>query len=279
VDAVKRLQLQWKEVGAVRRDQEQQLWNEFREQCDAVYQKRQQAYAEYTAGLEANKGRAVALCEEAEQVAALSGPALLEGAAKIPEWRSAFETLGEMPRTDQRGLHDRFERALSLCQATVSQQRAREKEQSFTNLLEAARRIQAYGWAVAQDGASSDHEALKQAAETFIAGVQHWPKGGAQALKEAWVKADAAAELDMAAHETALRMLCIRSEILTDQPTPPEDQALRRDYQVQRLVQRMGERSEASADELDALALEWIRVGPISAATHQSLLGRFLRCR
>ena len=279
VDAVKRLQLQWKEVGAVRRDQEQQLWNEFREQCDAVYQKRQQAYAEYTAGLEANKGRAVALCEEAEQAAALSGPALLEGAAKIPEWRSAFETLGEMPRTDQRGLHDRFERALSLCQATVSQQRAREKEQSFTNLLEAAGRIQAYGWAVTQDGASSDREALKQAAETFIASVHHWPKGGAQALKEAWVKADAAAELDMAAHETALRMLCIRSEILTDLPTPPEDQALRRDYQVQRLVQRMGERSEASADELDALALEWIRVGPISAATHQSLLGRFLRCR
>jgi hypothetical protein len=279
VDAVKRLQLLWKEVGGVPRDQEQQLWDEFREQCDAVYQKRQQAYAEYTAGLEANKARAVALCEEAEQVAALSGPALLEGAGKIPRWRAAFEALSEMPRADERVLHDRFERALNLCQAKVSQQRARETEQSFTNLLEAARHIQAYGWAVAQDAASSDRESLKQAADTFLAGVQQWPKGGAQALEEAWMKADAAADLDMAAHETALRMLCIRSEILTDLTTTPEDQALRRDYQVQRLVQRMGQRSEANADELDTLALEWVRVGPVSAATYESLLARFRRCR
>jgi hypothetical protein len=132
---------------------------------------------------------------------------------------------------------------------------------------------------VAQDVASSDREALRQAAEAFIAGVQQWPKGGAQALKEAWTRAHAAADLDAAAHETALRTLCIRSEILTDLPTPPEDQALRRDYQVQRLVQRMGQRSEAKADELDALALEWVRVGPVSAATHESLLARFLRCR
>jgi hypothetical protein len=184
-----------------------------------------------------------------------------------------------MPRADERVLHDRFERALNLCQAKVSQQRARETEQSFTNLLEAARHIQAYGWAVAQDAASSDRESLKQAADTFLAGVQQWPKGGAQALEEAWMKADAAADLDMAAHETALRMLCIRSEILTDLTTTPEDQALRRDYQVQRLVQRMGQRSEANADELDTLALEWVRVGPVSAATYESLLARFRRCR
>ena len=93
------------------------------------------------------------------------------------------------------------------------------------------------------------------------------------------MKADVATGVDAAVHETVLRTLCIRSEILTDQPTPPEDQALRRDYQVQRLVQRMGQRSEASADELDTLAFEWVRVGPVSTATHDPLLARFLRCR
>ena len=68
-------------------------------------------------------------------------------------------------------------------------------------------------------------------------------------------------------------------EILADLPTPPEDQALRRDYQVKRLVQRMGQRSDATADEADALALEWVRVGPISPGQHEALLGRFLGCR
>ena len=303
VDAVKRLQLLWKNVGAVPRDQDQPLWNEFREHCDAVHQKRQQAHAEYAASLEANKARAVALCGEAESAAGLSGPALLEAAGKIPEWRTAFETLGEMPRAEQRALHDRFERALNLCQTRLSQQRARDQERSFADLFEAARLIQAYGWAVAQDTELSERESLKQAAETFIAGVPHWPKGGAQALKDAWAKAadahgdaahgDAAGQdaagrgkaghgaagQGAAAHETALRMLCIRCEILTDLPTPPEDQALRREYQVQRLVQRMGQRGDANAEELDALALEWARVGPVPTGTHESLLARFIRCR
>jgi hypothetical protein len=279
VDAVKRLQLLWKETGAVARHQEQPLWNEFREQCDAVYQKRQQAFVDYSAALENNKRQAVALCEEAEHVAASSGPALLEGMSKITQWRAAFEALGEMPRADQRALHDRFERAVNRCQAKLAQQKALDAEQAFAGLLEAARRIQNYGYAVAQDVALEDRDALKREAEDFIAGVRQWPKGGPQALKDAWAGAHAAAGLDTTAHEKSLRLLCVRSEILTDKPTPPEDQALRREYQVQRLVQHMGQRNEANSDNLDALALEWIRVGPVSAATREELLARFLGCR
>jgi hypothetical protein len=279
VDAVKRLQLLWKDVGPAPRDQEQRLWGEFREQCDAVYQKRQQAFAEYAAGLEANKRQAVALCEEAEQLAALSGPALLEGAAKIASWRAAFEALGEMPRADQRALHDRFERAVELGRVRVAQQRARDKEQSYIHLLEAARRIHSYAWSVLQDGPSAERAALKQSAESFIAAVETWPKGAAQALDQSWAKAHAAADPDAAANEKALRLLCIRSEILIDRASPAEDQALRREYQVQRLVRRMGQGPEVDPDELDALTLEWIRVGPVAPSTHDSLLQRFLGCR
>jgi hypothetical protein len=276
-EATKRLQLEWREVGPVQREQEQRLWEEFREHCDAVFQKRQQAYVDYTASLQANKARAAALCEEAERAGALSGPALREAAGKAFEWGSAFEALGEMPRAEGRALHDRFTRALKRLETALSQQRAREKAQSYTDLLEAAGRIQSYGWAVAQNATPADREALKQAAESFIGAVPQWPKGGAEALKEAWAKADAAAGLDAAPHETALRMLCIRSEILADVPTPPEDQPLRRDYQMRRLVQRMGQQIETPADEFDGLALEWVRVGPIPASTREPLLARFLR--
>jgi hypothetical protein len=40
----------------------------------------------------------------------------------------------------------------------------------------------------------------------------------------------------------------------------------------------MGQRNEEN-DDLDAFGLEWVRVGPIPAATHEILLARFLRCR
>jgi hypothetical protein len=279
VEAVKHLQLLWKNIGAVERDQEQRLWGEFRAQCDVVFAKRQQAHTDHLAALEANKAAAAALCQEAEQVATLSGAELIEGAARIPQWRTAFEAIGETPRPEQRSLHDRFERALKLCQTRVAEMRTRDKLQSFTYMLEAARHIQAYGCAVAQHAAATERDARKLAAETVIAGIQHWPKGAPQALKEAWQKADAALDLDMPANENALRLLCIRSEIFGDLPTPPEDQALRREHQMQRLMQRMGQRSDEGADDWETLALAWVRIGPVAPIAYQSLLARFVRCR
>jgi Domain of Unknown Function (DUF349) len=279
IDAVKRLQILWKETGLAPREQDQSLWNEFRELCDAVYQKRQQANAEYTAGLEANKVKAVALCEEAERVAASSGTALLEGGAEIPEWRTAFDALDEMPRAEARGLQDRFDRALRLCEAQMAQQRVRDAEQAFTNVFEAGRRIQAYEWAVARNAEISERETLRQAAETFIAGVQHWPKGGLQAVKETLAKAGSISDADGEAREKALRTLCIRCEIQSETPTPPEDDALRREYQVQRLMQGMGQGSHADDGDWDAMMLEWIRIGAVSPAVHESLRERFMLCR
>jgi hypothetical protein len=279
IEAVKRLQILWKEVGSVPRDQDQSLWNEFRELCDAVYQKRQQAHAEYCAGLEANKVKAVALCEEAERAAALSGTELPEGDAKIPEWRAAFDALGEMPRTEARALQDRFESALDLYKAQLAQRRARAAEQSFANLFEAARHIQAYEWAVMSNAEAFERETLEQAAEVFIAGIQHWPKGGLQAVKDTLARAGSGSDADGAAHEKALRTLCIRCEIRSETATPPEDEALRREYQVQRLMQGMGQGTHADDGDWDAMMLEWIRIGAVSPVLYESLQQRFMRCR
>jgi len=279
IDAVKRLQILWKETGPAPRDQDQPLWNEFRELCDAVYQKRQQAYTEYMAGLEAVKLKAVALCEEAEQVAALPGAALLGEGAKLAELRTAFDALDEMPRTEARGLQARFERALRSCEAQMAEQRTRDAEESFTNLFEADRHIRAYEWAAVQNAGVSELEMLKGAAETFIAGVQHWPKGGLQAVTEKLAKAGSASGTDSAARERALRILCVRAEIHGETPTPPEDEALRREYQVQRLVQGMGQGSHVEDGDWDAMAFEWIRIAAVSPAVHETLQSRFMRCR
>jgi hypothetical protein len=275
IEAAKYLQQLWKKVGAVEREQEQALWNEFREHCDAVFQKRQQAQVEHNAALETNKGAAQALCQEIESATALEGHELFAAAAKAPQWRSAFEAIGELPRAEQRALQTRFERALKACQSRVNEVRARDRRQSFDQLLEAARHIQVYGHAVAQDAAPAEREALKLAAETFAASVQHWPKGAAPLLKEAWHKAETATTAALAANEKAYRTLCIRLEIAAGQPTPAEDQALRRDYQMQRLMQGMGRHGEEDSDAWEALALAWVRIGPAAPAEYQSLLARF----
>lgn len=278
-EGIKNLQGQWKNIGSAEHRDEQRLWEDFRAQCDAVFARRQKAFTDQAVALDANKLAAVALCEDAEQAAALSGHALVESVAKISQWRDAFEALGELPRADQRTLQNRFDRAVKQCQTQLSQQRTRDQEQSYAYLLEAARLIHVYGWAVASAAAADETETLKLAAEAFIANVATWPKGAASALKDAWGKAREATVTASTANEAAMRMLCIRSEILTERSTPAEDSTLRREYQVKRLMQRMGHGQDHAAEDLHTLALDWVRVGPVAATAAEPLRTRFLRCR
>ncbi|MDB5969047.1 MAG: hypothetical protein JWQ90_1497 [Hydrocarboniphaga sp.] len=276
IDAIKELQQQWRTVGPVPREVDQDLWGQFRQHSDAVFQKREQDFAAYTAGLENNKAQAIALCEQLEKIAALEGAELLARAAALGDTRSAFEALGEFPRADTRELRNRLDQGLERCGESIARQHARGAERAWDDLFEAADHIRAYRLAVARRLDTTLIDTLKEAAETYIASVQRWPKGGFDALKQALA---GERSTDLAANEAAVKMLCIRAEILTDMPTPPEDQALRRDYQLQRLVQGMGQGLKADETQLDTMAIDWVRVGPVEDVAYEPLLRRFRCCR
>ncbi|MFL6600110.1 MAG: DUF349 domain-containing protein [Steroidobacteraceae bacterium] len=275
IEAVKDLQQRWREVGLVPRESDHSLWEEFRQQCDAVFQRRQHEFAEVTAQLQTNQASAISVCEQLEKIAALSGPQLLQSARNISDLRATFEAAGEFPRGEARGLRGRFERALQRCEDSLAQQQARDAEQAWSDLFAAANRVRAYRLAVARQAQVAERDALRQAVDNYIASVERWPRGGLDAIKQALAREGCG---DVAANETALKMLCIRAEILTDRPTPPEDQPLRREYQVQRLIQKMGQGIAADDAQLDALAIEWLAVGPTDEATYEPLLQRFRRC-
>ena len=275
IDEVKRLQERWKGVGPVSRDDDRKLWEEFRKQCDALFQKRQEEFATQHAALDANKAQAIGLCEEVEKVAQLSGQELLDGAKKLPELRAAFDAIEDLPKSDARQLQNRFERAFERCHKAVAQQHARDAEQGWTALLDTSNAVRAYRLAVARDADAADRDTLKEAAEAQLNAAVKWPKRGLETLKHSLAQTE---NNDLTANELALRNLCIRAEILTDTPTPDADQSLRREYQVKRLMQSMGQGIKAE-DGLDALTLEWLSVGPTEEGTYSQLLERFKACR
>jgi hypothetical protein len=275
IDEVKRLQEKWKAVGPVSRDDDRKLWEEFRKQCDALFQKRQQEFATHHAALDSNKSQAIALCEEIEKIAQLSGQDLLDGAKKLPELRSAFDAIEALPKADARQLQNRFERASERCHKAVAQQHAREAEQGWTALLDASNAVRAYRLAVARNADEAERDTLKQTAEAQLASAIKWPKRGLETLKHTLAQPGSS---DLQANELALRTLCVRAEILTDTPTPDADQTLRREYQVKRLMQSMGQGIKAE-EGLDALTLEWLGAGPIEEGTYRQLLERFKACR
>jgi hypothetical protein len=275
-EAVKRLQVLWKEVGFAPRETEQSLWKEFRAACDAVFQKRQQAEDEYRAGLAANKAAAEALCEEAEHMAQRSGSEPSRDTARMAELRAAFEALGELPRAEARSLGVRFERAVGAYRVRLEQQKEADAKQAYANLFEAGRRIREMEWAKCGGAAMGDQGELARAAEDFIAAVRAWPPGGAAMLKDRLAKVDALPETDAAARERSLRMLCVRAEILKERASPAEDETLRREYQVKRLMQGMGQGRAEEAD-WEAMVMEWAGIGAIEPAAHEVLEQRFRR--
>ena len=276
IEGVKQLQLRWKEVGSAARDREQALWNEFREVCDAVYQRRQQAFVEYSAGLEANKQLAIALCDQAEALAAAPDAKISEGEIPCAEWSAAFEALGEMPRADARPLRARFDRALAACQTQRQQQQSRAADAALRNLFEAGRLLHAYQWSVSSAAAESEQAVLLQAVQSHIDGVPQWPRDGLAALRHVLAAAASPSAPDVVARETALRLLCVRAELLGGSSTPPEDESLRRDHQVQRLMQGMGQGRRAE-ESWEGLLLEWVRADAVAPARQALLEVRFSR--
>ncbi len=278
---VKRLQQMWQQIGLVAQDESQRLWEEFRLQCDAVFARRQQQHSEQQTALAASSAEAVALCVEAEQLLALEGAELIAGLKTVPALRERMAALGELPMASARALYGRFDTALDRCQHKLTQARAREKLQAWEHVLDAGNLIRQYRLCQATGGEGEALEARRLEAAQYLEAERAWPKAALQVLRAELARTAAAnaPANEVAANEAALRLLCVRAELLTNTVTPEHDQSLRREYQLQQLLKGMGQgRSEVGA-ALEALLYEWLAVGATSDATYAELLARFNTCR
>ena len=279
IEETKELQRAWKGVGLVPRHQDNALWEEFRKHCDAVFERSSQESVAYGAALDANRARAIALCEEVERIATLDGDELQAGLQQMPTLHAEFEAL-ELPRASARDLRRRFAQGADRCDAAAHRQQEAVIRRAWSDLLAAASRVRAYALCKLEQRAPDEAAMLRDAAESAIAGLTQAPKVARDLLAQQLDGADSGAiGGDLVANEAALRLLCVRAELLADVPTPEEDLELRREYQMRRLVESMGRGELTSAADFDGLTLEWLAVGPARPAVHDALLDRFRRCR
>ncbi len=279
IDETKNLQRTWKSVGIVPWNLDNVLWDEFRQQCDAVFQRSSQEAAAYAVTLEANHAQATAVCEELERIAGLTDESLLSAVPQLDELCAKFESL-DLPRASARALQQRFSHATDRCAEAVRRHRATAARRGWTDGIAAAARVRAYALATVQGRSPTECEALRAAASAALADLAHAPKAMRSILEQRLAAVAAGAvNPDVAANEAALRLLCIRAELISGASTPPEDLELRREYQMRRLVESMGQGERITPAALDDLALEWIAIGPVEPAVHDALLARFERCR
>ena len=272
-EKVKQLQAQWQKVGVVPRKQEQKLWRLFRASCDAVFAQRHQQSVEFKAELNTHKGVAEELIKEVLTLGALSGKALLDGRTRVTECKREFSAVGNLPKAAVASISQRFQSAVTAFDTAITNQIAQAKLQLWDNLFTASAMI---GLAqTTSDESASD--ALLTKAQDFMASVEQWPKNGYQALEKKMARGSALDRTED--YQKALQLLCIRAEILADQETPPEDKALRMQYQVSRLQQGFGQNSSPNGVSIQDLVIEWIAAGAVANDIYEPLLERFNHCR
>ena len=272
-EKVKHLQAQWQKVGVVPRKQEQKLWRLFRASCDAVFAQRQQQSVEFKAELNTHKAAAETLTQEIKTLTQLSGKELLDARARVTECKREFSAVGNLPKTAAVALNQHFHSAITAFDTAIGNQLTLAKAQLWENLFTASDMIRLSQ--ISTDATESD--SLLQQAKDFIDGVEQWPKNGRQGLDDKIALGRSLSSTDE--HQKALKLLCIRAEILVDQDTPAEDRALRMEYQVSRLQQGFGQNSSPNGVRIQDLILEWISSGPVATDIYKPLLKRFNRCR
>ncbi|MEN0037779.1 MAG: DUF349 domain-containing protein [Cellvibrio sp.] len=273
-DTIKQLQAQWKAIGKSWHKEDQQLWQEFRKHCDAVFALRNQAF-------EAAKEQRQAVAEQAEvliaQLNAFAEKTLEQlntAKAEIEAIKSEFAAL-DLPKESAKALHNKLNAAVAAIATKRDSARNQAEEQSWTDLFDALNALREYELAVIAKTAEDKLAAQKSALETLIAGTPRWPTGSLNVLQQRLNKAGSITNADQESNSDLLQTLTIRAEILAGLETPADDKQARMAYQVKQMQQAFGQRDSS----FDPLVLEWVSLGGVATARYNTLLDRFNKSR
>ena len=285
IDECKRLQNRWQVTVPARRQQENTLWQTFREACDAVFLRRKEQQDARHKTEKHNKANKQQLCEQLEGLTK-TGMAELEDAVRqchriSGEWQAS----GTVAKRDSPSLDKRFEKARHAFQAHAGMLREAAAQAQLEQLqkkagycMEAEQLLEHLDPAVAR--ASLDvlekHWAAVlplQDAATGLAIQTRYEKAKRALLEGGEQRDQLVSELrDNMAYR---QELCLRMEILAGVESPPEVQQARMAFQVNRLAEAIGQGSGDTVGKMAEIQHEWYLSGGAPASQEKILQGRF----
>lgn len=273
IEQAKRLQAQWKTIGKTFAREDQQLWREFRKHCDAVFARRAEEIAAANQQRQAQVDQAEQLIAQVNQLDDQLGAEPADYAkiqSTLDQLNSEF-TAVPLPKEKARELSEKFATALSKVQRKIVTERNRAAIQGWQDLFSLSDRMRHYELAVLAK--AGDLEQQRAALRQHLENLPALPEGGADILQQRFVQADQLCAQTQEQNQHALRMLCIRAEILLDQESPAEDRNMRMNYLMQQLQQGLGQHDITT----ESLAYEWVSVAAVNDEIYQPLFIRFMQ--
>lgn len=256
-DLVKEIQVRWKETGPTFRSKEQALWQRFRDACNEVFDRYHQARRKESE----LQGSAELLVEQY----CLQMEATLESFGGLTQLSIQLETLENNvePNLDQvsPALQRRFQK---LLQQLLDVRRALHSinDAEYQSLQRKAILCEQLEFSLFDLDSEEVLHAVYDAWRDDVV----LPETLQQSIDQRLQTLSALAEQSqeeltecLQAQESNLRQLCIRLEIALGQPSPAEDQALRLEYQMQRLQQALAQQEQSlNLSDIKKIRCEWL---------------------
>ncbi len=276
INQVKKLQASWKQVGVMRRAEDQTLWEEFNGYCRVIFKQQRAVEQEKYKASMGHVFRAKDIIKELRTLSKTANP----DDNKVQELTTEFNALEEFPDKDKKFLLRDFRGALdSVGKAAANQSRkkAHAEHEELLRQVSLCEQIEAFVEAGnATDNAIEDINHAWSNSEVSLA------KEIAAKLRKRRDKAlghiEAKSQFDYAKSEEIRRNLLIKMEIAADIETPSEDKPRRMAYQLEHL--RDGMTSSAIADSkklLRDLEMEWFIAPPVKSELSSNLQSRYLK--
>ena len=266
-DAVKNLQVKWKTIGKTWFKEDQSLWIEFRQACDAVFVRRQE---------ESNAAQVErqTILDQANQLINnlrdLSRQDVVDIATVKTQMDSTQETFAalDLPRDQTKNLQQSMQNAVQAINEKIRQHKQQAEKNRWQTIYAAARQLSDAELSVVA-GQAADEKI--DAISALIAANTDWPKSITTVLQARLSQAKKLTASDIDASTKKLRELVLRADILAGRESPEEDKPARMRYQVQQMQQGLGKRDVQFND----LQLEWFAT-PALVENYDQLLQRFL---
>jgi hypothetical protein len=260
IDQSRQLQTQWQQIGATWHKQNQQLWKQFRTAIDALFERRNQERQVAIDERDGNLAQARAICERIRALADQSDELLLRSREEFEREKQSFIDIGALPKQEFRGIQRLFNDACDHFETRVEGIGERSEQSSLDDMKELIARCEA--------SERKDHSQAEMWLQPTAVPDNWWSR-----ILPRLNGADARTADE---RRKALLLMCIQTEIAAELETPAEDQALRMDFQMQRLATGLGRKPQPDTRELASeLQLQWWATSSRDIRDYADLRKRF----
>ncbi len=242
IEQCKKLQQHWRTIAAAGR-QEHSLWKTFREQCDALFNRRTAENQAHKEQLNAEKIQANTLVEKANLLLENTNSDSLQ---QLKDLKQSLQQL-DLPASIMETKNQQLNKVEEQIQQIKRSQKILAQQQLWVDAMALSQQVAQ--WELKQEGD-------EQAINTLIQETK-LPKGTADALQQRLSKKANHGNNDYL-------KLCLALEITQDVASPSNDQAARMALQVERLQKNMGKKLPEASEQVELLQLDWFALSACS---------------